>query len=55
MITASEVVMTREMPSWKKEYLKTSNKVILGETLSPTFVGLTFQVCTNYIPVILLT
>ena len=48
MITASEVVMTRDMPSWKKEYLKTSNKVILGETLSPTFVGLTFQVCRNY-------
>ena len=28
---------------WKKEYLSTSNKVILAETFSPTFVGLTFQ------------
>ena len=29
---------------WKKEYMATSHKVILAETLSPTFVGLTFQV-----------
>ena len=28
---------------WKKEYLATSNKVVLAETFSPTFVGLTFQ------------
>ena len=29
---------------WKKEYMATSHKVLLAETLSPTFVGLTFQV-----------
>ena len=28
---------------WKQEYLSTSSKVILAETLSPTFVGLSFQ------------
>lgn len=27
---------------WKKEYLSTASKVILAETLSPTFVGMTF-------------
>ena len=31
---------------WKKEYMATSHKVILAETLSPTFVGFTFQVRT---------
>ena len=31
------------MSRWKKEYMATSHKVILAETLSPTFVGLTFQ------------
>ena len=31
------------MPRWKQEYLRTSNKVIMGETLSPTFVGMSFQ------------
>ena len=28
---------------WKKEYVATASKVILAETLSPTFVGLSFQ------------
>jgi hypothetical protein len=31
---------------WKREYLSTTNKVILADTLSPTFVGCTFQVNT---------
>ena len=44
IITASEVNISKEMPDWKKEYLKTSNKVIMAETLSPTFVGMSFQV-----------
>ena len=44
IITASEVNISREMPGWKQEYLKTSNKVIMAETLSPTFVGMSFQV-----------
>ena len=44
MITASDIKIGKEMPRWKQEYLKTSNKVVLGETLSPTFVGMTYQV-----------
>ena len=44
IITASDVNISQEMPGWKKEYLKTSNKVIMAETLSPTFVGMSFQV-----------
>ena len=44
IITASEVNISREMPGWKQEYLRTSNKVIMAETLSPTFVGMSFQV-----------
>ena len=43
MITASDLKLGKEMPRWKQEYLRTSNKVILAETLSPTFVGMTFQ------------
>jgi len=43
IITASLLSIFPEMPKWKKEYLSTSNKVILAETFSPTFVGLTFQ------------
>ena len=35
---------TINLVRWKKEYMATSHKVILAETLSPTFVGLTFQV-----------
>ena len=31
------------MSRWKKEYLSTASKVILAETLSPTFVGMTFS------------
>jgi hypothetical protein len=34
------------MRRWKREYLSTTNKVILADTLSPTFVGCTFQVTT---------
>ena len=49
IITASEVNISREMPSWKQEYLKTSNKVIMAETLSPTFVGMSFQVCCSLV------
>ena len=44
MITASDIKIGKEMPRWKQEYLKTSNKVVLGETLSPTFVGMKYQV-----------
>ena len=29
---------------WKREYVSTASKVILAETLSPTFVDLSFQV-----------
>ena len=43
MITASDLKLGKEMPRWKQEYLRSSNKVILAETLSPTFVGMTFQ------------
>ncbi len=43
IITASDLKIGKEMPRWKQEYLKTSNKIILGETLSPTFVGMSFQ------------
>ena len=43
IITASDLKIGKEMPRWKQEYLKTSNKIILGETLSPTFMGLSFQ------------
>ena len=44
MMTTSLPGITPEMPRWKKDYLSTSNKVVLAETLSPTFVGFTFQV-----------
>ena len=49
IITASEVNINKEMASWKKEYLQTSNKVIMAETLSPTFVGMSFQVFSTFI------
>ena len=44
MMTTSLPGITPEMPRWKKDYLSTSNKVVLAETLSPTFVGFSFQV-----------
>ena len=31
------------MPKWKRDYFTACNKVILAETLSPTFVGLQFR------------
>ena len=34
--------LTFPFSRWKKEYLSTASKVILAETLSPTFVGMTF-------------
>ena len=43
-MTTSLPGITPEMPRWKKDYLSTSNKVVLAETLSPTFVGFSFQV-----------
>ena len=43
VVTASDLKIGREMPKWKQEYLRTSNKVIMAETLSPTFVGMRFQ------------
>ena len=47
MMTTSLPGITPEMPRWKKDYLSTSNKVVLAETLSPTFVGFSFQVQTK--------
>ena len=47
MMTTSLPGITPEMPRWKKDYLSTSNKVVLAETLSPTFVGFSFQVRTK--------
>ena len=44
MMTTSLPGIPPEMPRWKKDYLSTSNKVVLAETLSPTFVGFSFQV-----------
>ena len=35
--------LTALFSRWKKEYLATASKGILAETLSPTFVGLSFQ------------
>ena len=32
-----------EVPKWKRDYFTACNKVILAETLSPTFVGLQFR------------
>jgi len=43
VVTSSVKEITPEMPRWKQEYMTTSHKVILAETFSPTFVGLTFQ------------
>jgi len=43
VVTSSIKEITPEMPRWKQEYMTTSHKVILAETFSPTFVGLTFQ------------
>lgn len=44
VVTSSLQEITPEMPRWKQEYMTTSHKVILAETFSPTFVGLTFMV-----------
>ena len=38
-----ECLLTALFSRWKKEYLATASKGILAETLSPTFVGLSFQ------------
>jgi len=43
IVTSSYKEIHPEMPQWKQEYMATSHKVILAETLSPTFVGFTFQ------------
>lgn len=43
VVTSSIKEITPEMPRWKQEYMTTSHKVILAETFSPTFVGLSFQ------------
>lgn len=43
LVASSPVEITRDMPDWRKEYLPSTNKVILAETLSPTFVGMPFH------------
>ena len=40
-------ILLNSLFRWKQEYMTTSHKVILAETFSPTFVGLTFQVRTS--------
>ena len=43
LVASSTVEITDAMPDWRKEYLPSTNKVILAETLSPTFVGMPFH------------
>ena len=44
VVTSSMKEISPEMPRWKVDYMQTTHKVILAETFSPTFVGLTFRV-----------
>ena len=44
VVTSSMKEISPEMPRWKQDYMQTTHKVILAETFSPTFVGLTFRV-----------
>jgi len=43
IVTSSIKEITPEMPRWKQDYMLSTHKVILAETFSPTFVGLTFR------------
>jgi hypothetical protein len=47
-----------DIPKWKKDYFVACNKVILAETLSPTFVGMQFsqvaEICYTQLNLLLL-
>ena len=43
LVASEEVGVTKKMTMWRQMYLPTTNKVILAETLSPTFVGFSFH------------
>ena len=43
LVASAEEDVSPKMTRWRKIYLPTTNKVILAETLSPTFVGFTFH------------
>jgi potassium large conductance calcium-activated channel subfamily M alpha protein 1 len=36
-------LFSADIPKWKRDYLNSCNKFIIAETLSPTFVGMTFS------------
>ena len=42
LVASEEQPVDRKAAQWRKMYLPTTNKVILAETLSPTFVGYLF-------------
>ena len=37
------IMNVSDIPKWKQDYFNSCNKFIIAETLSPTFVGMTFS------------
>ena len=37
------ILHVSDIPKWKQDYFNSCNKFIIAETLSPTFVGMTFS------------
>eukprot|EP00095_Tigriopus_kingsejongensis_P012668 maker-scaffold22_size673200-snap-gene-1.19 protein:Tk12668 transcript:maker-scaffold22_size673200-snap-gene-1.19-mRNA-1 annotation:"calcium-activated potassium channel" len=58
LVIISAPNLTDEVPKWKRDYFNACNKVILAETLSPTFVGLQFkqvaEICYTQLNLLLL-
>ena len=42
-ISQSATLLVSDIPKWKQDYFNSCNKFIIAETLSPTFVGMTFS------------
>ena len=42
LVASEEQATNKKMSQWRQMYLPTTNKVILAETLSPTFAGYLF-------------
>ncbi|XP_059098255.1 calcium-activated potassium channel slowpoke-like isoform X2 [Tigriopus californicus] len=58
LVIISSPDLNEDVPKWKRDYFTACNKVILAETLSPTFVGLQFkqvaEICYTQLNLLLL-